>query len=100
MTTFYYAKYGLLLKTFTIYIVVLTQKVVVGFPVVFECQSSVRYMVQVLQPLEEGNGHTTGVNVQIWDDKDVSFDENLVSSWCSRSVGSFSNDLQTKNNIK
>lgn len=43
----------------------LTQQVVVGVSLVFEGESPVTDMVQVLQPLEVGNGHTAGVQVHV-----------------------------------
>lgn len=47
---------------------------VVGFPLVFECKTSVRDVVEVLEPLEEGDGHTTGVYVQVGDHENVAVD--------------------------
>lgn len=43
----------------------LTQQVVVGVSLVFEGESPVTDVVQVLQPLEVGNGHTAGVQVHV-----------------------------------
>lgn len=43
----------------------LTQQVVVGVPLVFEGQSSVADVVQVLQPLEVGHGHAAGVQIHV-----------------------------------
>ena len=41
---------------------------VVGLPLVLEGETSVRNVVQVLQPLEVGDCHTTGVDVHVRDD--------------------------------
>lgn len=38
---------------------------VVGVSLIFEGQSAVADMVQVLQPLEVGDGHTTSVQVHV-----------------------------------
>lgn len=65
----------------------------VGFALVFECQTTVRDMVQVLQPLEVGNSYTTSVDVKVGDNQNVAFNEDLVCSWGSWSVGSFGDDL-------
>lgn len=69
---------------------------VVGLALVLERQTTVRDVVQILEPLEERNGHTTGVDVQIRNDQDVAIDEDLVSSWGGRTVGSFGDDLQMR----
>lgn len=67
----------------------------VRFALVFESQTTIRDMVQVLQPLEVGNSYTTGVDVKVRDNQNVAFDEDFVCSWGCWSVGSFSNDLNT-----
>ena len=66
----------------------------VGFALIFECQTTVRDMVQVLQPFKVGNSYTTGVNVKVGNNQNVAFDKDFVRSWGSWSVGSFSNDLK------
>lgn len=71
----------------------LTQKVVVRLPLVLEGESSVRHVVQVLEPLEEGDGDTSSVDVQVGDDEDVALDEDLVGSGGGGAVGGFSDDL-------
>ena len=38
---------------------------VVGISLVFEGQSSVADVVQILEPLEIGDGHTPGINKQV-----------------------------------
>lgn len=68
---------------------------VVGFTLIFEGETTVWNVVQVLQPFEEWYGDTTSIDVQIWDDQDVAFDEDLVGSWGGRTVGSFSNNLES-----
>ena len=60
---------------------------------VFEGQSSVRDVVEVLEPLEVGDGHTASVDVQIRDDKDGLGKKNFVGCWGSRTVGTLCNDL-------
>lgn len=49
----------------------LTEKMVVGLSLVLEEQSSVGDVVEVLQPLKVGDGHTAGVDVQVGDDENV-----------------------------
>lgn len=44
---------------------------VVRFALILERQPAVRDVVQVLEPLEERNSHTTSVDVQVGDDQDV-----------------------------
>lgn len=60
---------------------------VVGFTFVFECETAVRHVVQVLEPLEEGDGDTTSVDVQVGNDENVAIDEDLVGSRGSGAVG-------------
>lgn len=60
---------------------------VVGLALILEGETSVRHVVEVLEPLEEGDGDTTRVDVQIWDHQDVALDEDLVCRGCGRSVG-------------
>lgn len=67
---------------------------VIGFALIFEGETSVGDVVEVLEPLEEGNCDTTSVNVQVGDDQDVAVDEDLVSRWSGGAVGGFGNDLQ------
>jgi len=67
---------------------------VVGLALILEGQATVRDVVQVLQPLEEGDGDTTGVDVQIGNDQDVAIDEDLVGSGGGGAVGSLGNDLK------
>lgn len=50
-------------------------------------------MVQILQPFKVGHGHTTSVDVQIGNNENVPFDQDLVSRRSRRSVGSFGDDL-------
>ena len=67
---------------------------VVGVLLVFEGKTTVADMVQVLEPLEVGNGDTTSVDVQIWDDKDVALLQDLIGFWGGWTVGTFSDDLK------
>ena len=73
---------------------------VVGFTFIFECETTVRNVVEVLEPFEVGNGDTTSVDVQVRNDKDVAIDQNLVGSRGSRSIGSFSDDLIVIQQVK
>lgn len=50
-------------------------------------------MVQVLEPFEEGDGDTAGIDVQIGDDQNIAINEYFVGSGCGGSVGSLGNDL-------
>lgn len=72
----------------------LTEKMVVGLALILERQATVRDVVQVLEPFKERHCHTTGVDVQIWDNQDVTIDQDLVGRWRGWSVGSLSNDLK------
>lgn len=65
----------------------------VRLALVLEGQTTVRHVVQVLEPFEVGDSHTASVNVKVGDDEDVSVEEDLVGGWGSRAVGSFGNDL-------
>lgn len=68
---------------------------VVRFPLVFECQTSVRHVIEVLEPLEEWDGDTTSVDVEVGDHENVAIDEDLVCSRCGGTVGGLRNDLST-----
>jgi hypothetical protein len=71
----------------------LTQKMVVGLAFVLEGQATVRDVVEVLEPLEERHGDTTGVDVEVGNDEDVAVEEDFVGGGCCWSVGGFSDDL-------
>ena len=43
----------------------LTQQVVVGFPLVFEGESTVTDVIQILQPLEVRDGDAAGVQIHV-----------------------------------
>lgn len=72
---------------------------VVRFSLILEGQSAVRHMVQVLQPFEVGDSHTTCIDVQVRNDQHIHILQNLVSSRGCGAIGSFSNDLQEWNNV-
>lgn len=74
----------------------LTEQVVVGLTLVLERQTAVRDVVQVLEPLEERHGHTTGVYVQIGNDQNVAIDEDAVGGRGGRTVGGLGDDLRRK----
>jgi hypothetical protein len=42
---------------------------VVRFPLVLEGEPTVRHVVEVLEPLKIGDGHTARVDVHVWDDE-------------------------------
>lgn len=46
------------------------QQVVVGIAFIFEGEASIADMIQILQPLKEGDGHTTCIYVQILSQRD------------------------------
>lgn len=66
---------------------------IVGLALVLEGQTTVRNMVEVLQPLEERDGDTTSIDVQIGDDQNVAINEYFVSGRCGGSVGGLGDDL-------
>ena len=66
---------------------------VVGLSLVLEGQPAVRDVVQILEPLEVGHSHTTGVDVHVWDDEAPAFTEDVVSGWGNGSVGGLGNDF-------
>lgn len=67
---------------------------VVGLALIFEGQTSVWDVVEVLEPLEEGDGDTTSVDVQVGDDEDVAVDQDLVGGRGRGTVGGFGDDLE------
>ena len=72
---------------------VFTEKMIVRFPLILESQTTIGDVVKIFQPFEEGNSDTTSIDVQVWNDKNVSVDKNFVSSWSCWSICSFSDDL-------
>lgn len=66
---------------------------VVGLSLVLEGKSSVRDMIQVFEPLEEGNCHTTSIDVEIRDNENFPLDKNLISSRSRGAIGSFSDNF-------
>ena len=69
------------------------EEVVVGLALVLEGQSSVRHVVQVLQPLKVGDGDTSGVDVQIRNDKNLFVSQDGVAGRGDGSVCSLRNNL-------
>jgi hypothetical protein len=53
------------------------QEMIVGFALVLEGEATVRNVVQVLQPLEVGDGHTARVDVHVRNDL-PSLSENFI----------------------
>ena len=74
-----------------------TKEFVIGFTLIFESKTTVRHVVQVLEPFKVRDGHTTGVDVQVWNDKNVALNQNFVGGRSSGSVGSLGNDLEVDN---
>lgn len=68
----------------------------VRLPLVFEGKTTVRDVVQILEPLKVGDRHTTSVDVQIRNDEDVPLDQDLVSGRSGGSVSSLGDDLKRK----
>ena len=69
------------------------QEVVVGLTLVLEGETSVRNVIQVLEPLEVGDGDTAGVDVHVGNDQGVVVPQDDVGSGGDRAVGSLCNDL-------
>jgi len=59
----------------------------------FPCESTVRDVVQVLEPFKVGNGDTASVEVKIGDDKALVLDEYFMSKGSHWTVSTFSDDL-------
>ena len=74
----------------------LTQKVVVWVPLVFECKATITDMVKVLEPFKVRYSHTTGIDIEIWNNQDVVFQEDLVSTGSCWAVGTLGNNLKRK----
>lgn len=66
---------------------------VVGILLVFEGQSTVAYMIEVLKPLEVGDCDTTSITVQVWDDECFLSLEDLICFRSDWTVGTLSNYL-------
>ena len=66
---------------------------VVGLPLILEGQPAVRHMIEVLQPLEVGHSHAPRVDVQVWDDEDVSLLQDGVCRGRGGAVGRLRDDL-------
>lgn len=71
----------------------LTKQMIVGFPFVFESETSVGNMVQIFEPLEEGNRHTAGVDIQIWYYENIPVNQDFVRCRSRRSVCRFGDDF-------
>jgi hypothetical protein len=69
------------------------QEVIVGLALVLEGEAAVGHVVQVLEPLEVGDGDTAGVDVQVGNDQHLLVAEDGVAGWRDRAVGSLGNDL-------
>lgn len=66
---------------------------IVRLSLVLERETTVRHVVQILQPFEEGYSNTTGVDIQVRNNEDVPIYQNLISGRGGRSIGSFGNDF-------
>ena len=60
---------------------------------VFEGEPSVANVVEILEPLEVGDGHAARVYVQVGNDEDVLFFQDLVCFGRSRTVRTLGNNL-------
>ena len=69
------------------------KEVVVGLSLILEGQTAIGHVVQVLQPLEVGDCHTTSVDVHVGDDQAAVLLQDLVTGGGDGSVGSLTNDL-------
>ncbi|GMS97804.1 hypothetical protein PENTCL1PPCAC_19979, partial [Pristionchus entomophagus] len=70
------------------------EQMLVGVTLVLEGETTVRDVVQVLEPLEEGDSHTTRVDVHVRDDEAVSTREkDLVGSGGDGTVGGLGDHL-------
>ena len=77
----------------------LTKQMKVGIPFVFKGETSIGDMVKVLKPFKVRDGDTSGVDIQIGDDKDGLRQEDFVSRRGGRAVRSFSDDLLREKKI-
>lgn len=66
---------------------------IVGLSLILKGQTTVGDVVEILQPLKVGDGHTTGVDVHVGDDENVLGLENLVSGGGDGTVGGLGDDL-------
>ena len=66
---------------------------IVGLSLILEGQTAIGHVVQVLQPLEVGDCHTTGVDVHVGNDQAAVLLQDLVTSRGNRAIGSLTNDL-------
>ena len=57
-------------------------------------------MVEVLEPLEVGDRHTTGVDVHVWDDQATVLSQNVVTSGSNGAVSRLGNDLSLRSEKK
>ena len=57
-------------------------------------------MVEVLEPLEVGDRHTTGVDVHVWDDQATVLSQNVVTSGSDGAVSRLGNDLSLRSEKK
>ena len=73
---------------------------VVGLSLVLEGQPAVRDVVQILEPLEVGHSHTTGVDVHVWDDQATVLSQNVVTSGSDGAVSRLGNDLSLRSEKK
>lgn len=71
---------------------------VVGLLLVLEGKTTVRDVVEVLQPLKEGDSDTTSVDVQVRNDKHILLNEDAIGSRGRWSIRSLCNDLKTTQN--
>ena len=71
-----------------------TEQMVVGLPLVLEGEPAVGHVVEVLEPLEVGHGHTPSVDVEVGDHQNVPVLQDFVGRRSAGTIGSFGYHLQ------
>ena len=72
----------------------LTKQVVVGILLILPCEPTIADMVEVLEPLKVGDGHTSSVGKEVWDDQHPAVMKDSLSSNGGRTIGSLNNNLK------
>lgn len=70
---------------------------VVGLSLVLKGESAVAHVVEILEPLEEGNSDASSVQVEVGDHQAVVLLQNSVSCRRCWSIGCLTNNLKKKN---
>ena len=64
----------------------------VGFFLVFKCETTIANMIEVFEPLKERYSHTTSITVEVWNYQHIVFLEYLLSlssGWTVSSLGNY-----------